>query len=171
VKRRHLCFEISLTLILLLGVACSALQRPAPSGRLTSPLVAPTPTPARARLTVLQVTRAPSVTVEQFSTTPVGETFLVVTATLANTGNTALQPALLNLTLEDAAGHNFPRAQEAEFILRTAERPVLPDRPIPPGTTVQALLVFDVTTVELPVRLLAHLPEQTLYSAWRGAAE
>ena len=149
--------------LLLLMVACIP-GRSAPSGYLTSPLVVPTPTPMRAQIQVLQATRVPTVSGELFATTPVGEAFLVVTATLHNTGNTPIQPALLDLTLEDAAGHGFPRAQEAEFILRTVGQSVLPDRQIPPGTEVQALLIFDVTTLASPVRLAMRLPEQTLYS-------
>ena len=150
---------------LLFLAACAGIQRPTPSEYLSLPLVAPTATPARAQLEILQITQLPSITVDLFSVFPVGETFIVVTMTLVNTGETAIHPALLDIMLEDALERNFPRAQEAEFILRTANRPVFPDRQIPPGTQVQSLLVFDVTGVQLPVRLIAHLPEQTLYSA------
>jgi len=104
------------------------------------------------------------VTAEIFSTTPLGEAFLVVTITLANTGNTALQPSLMDLRLEDATERGFPRAQEAEFILATQDQAVFPDRQIPPGTEVRAVLVFDVTAPEMPVRLAIHLPDQVLYS-------
>jgi len=156
-------------LVLLLSAACTGtLGRPAPSGRLTSPLVAPTVTPARARLGIVQLSQVPRITSELCTTTPVGDAFLVVTATLFNTGNTALHPALLDLTLEDASGRTFPRAQEAEFMLRTAGEPMLLDQEIPPGTEVQALLIFDVTGVTSPVRLAMHLPEHTVYSAGWG---
>jgi hypothetical protein len=154
---------VGLAAALWLLVACVP-GRPAPNEHLASPLVAPTPTPLRAQIQILRATRVPTVSGELFSTTPVGDAFLVVTATLVNTGNTTIQLALLDLTLEDAAGHSFPRAQEAEFILRTVGQPVLPDRQIPPGTEVQALLIFDVTTLASPVHLAMRLPEQTVYS-------
>jgi hypothetical protein len=156
---------ITCTLIVLFSLPACAPGRQLPSTHLTAPLVAPTPTPLRAQVHILRATRVPRVTGELFSTQPVGEAFLVVTATLHNTGNTAIQPALLDLTLEDAAGHSFPRAQEAEFMLRTGGQSVLPERQIPPGTEVRARLIFDVTTLASPVRLAMRLPEQTLYSA------
>ncbi len=161
---------ITCILIVLFGLPACVPGRRMPSGYLTAPLVAPSPTPRQAQVQILNITRVPSVTGELFATTPVGEAFWVVTATLHNTGHTSIQPALLDLTLEDAEGQGFPRAQEAEFMLRTVGRSVLPDRPLPPGTEVHALLIFDVTTVASPVRLTVRLPEQTLYSDFYALA-
>lgn len=142
--------------------ACGAVARPAPSARLSTALVVPTATPARAALRISGVSRVPSITVDLFTTTPVGDEFLIITATLHNTSQTVIRPALLTLTLTDADGDNFLRAQEAEFILRTAGPLLLPERSIPPGTELDLLLVFDVTAVQLPVQLTVHLPAQSL---------
>ena len=169
-KKRPLNLLLLITGVtwLLLGCA-AALERRAGSGYLNSPLQVATATPVRAQLEILEVTRVPSVTAELFTATPVGEEFLLVTLRLSNAGHTALRPALIGLVLEDAAGRQFPRAPEAEFILRTAGAPVLSDRPLPPGVQVEVLAVFDGSTAaEFPLRLLAHLPEQTLASPHHG---
>ncbi len=164
-KARYTLLGISTVVFLVLLGCTAALERRTGSGYLNSPLQVATATPVRAQLEILEVTRVPSVTAELFTATPVGEEFLLVTLRLANDGQTALRPALIGLVLEDGAGRQLPRALEAEFILRTAGEPVLSDRPLPPGVQVEALVVFDGgATLAFPLRLLAHLPEQTLTS-------
>jgi hypothetical protein len=165
-KKRGITLLLLITGATLILLGCAAeLERRAHSGYRSSPLRIATATPVRAQLEILELTRVPSVTADLFTATPVGEEFLLVTLRLANDGQTALRPTLIGLVLEDAAGRQLPRAPEAEFILRTAGEPVLSDRPIPPGVRVEALVVFEGgTAVAFPLRLLAHLPEQTLTS-------
>lgn len=141
-------------LLLLLGLllACGVPARgPGPG---VSPLLIASPTPTAARLAIGGVTALPLVATDIFTLTPLGGTFLVVSTTLVNTGGAPLRLALGELALQDAAGQQFPRAAEAEFILHTAGQPTLPDGVVPPGAAVTGLVVFDVAAWHNPVQLV-----------------
>ena len=76
-----------------------------------------------------------------------------------------LQPALAEVQLLDAAEQAFPRSKEAEFVLRQASAAnTMPDQPLPPGSRVEVVVVFDVTNYTSPVRLQLRFAEGTLTS-------
>ena len=154
-----------LMLLLALAAGCTSLVDPLPAGTGISPLQVVTPTPAHAQLQILGITTVPSITAGIFNVVPLGETFVLVTATVQNTGSGPLQPALAEVQLLDAADQAFPRSKEAEFVLRQASAAnTMPDQPLPPGSRVEVVVVFDVTNYTSPVRLQLRFAEGTLTS-------
>ena len=107
-----------LMLLLALAAGCTSLVDPLPAGTGISPLQVVTPTPAHAQLQILRITTVPSISAGIFNVVPLGETFVLVTATVQNTGSGPLQPALAEVQLLDAADQAFLRSKEAEFVLR-----------------------------------------------------
>ncbi|MBN1876486.1 MAG: hypothetical protein JXA33_19840 [Anaerolineae bacterium] len=150
----------------LLLTACAGLAptRVPPSGWTTSPLVVATPMPVAGQLTITGAQRVELITTEIFTTTPVGTSFVVVTATLQNAGRSPLELGVGELVLLDAADTAFPRSLHAEFVLRTGGSDTLPAAPLPPGAIVTAALVFNVATVQSPVRLAWRYPQGFLVS-------
>jgi len=159
---------VSAALLLLAALTACTLADDLPPGGTgsgISPLQVITPTPAHAQLQILGITTAPSITAGIFNVVPLGETFVLITATVQNTGSGPLQPALAEVQLLDAANQAFPRSKEAEFVLRQRRGvTTMPDQPLPPGARVEIVVVFDVTNYTSPVRLQLRFAEGTLTS-------
>ncbi len=151
-----------LGLIALLFTACGVAPRQAPGA--PDALTVVTPTPMGAELTVVSAVITPSIHAGIFTAKTEGDGLLIVTATLKNTGNTALQPALIQWSAVDAAGKTAPRFKMADLVFKTAGQTVMPDQPIPAGAAVTGMLVFDVAAYQMPFHLEIRQDENTLIS-------
>jgi hypothetical protein len=144
------------------------------------PIVVATPTPTAGQLHVTQAytvthfappTASSAVTLTQplglnLSVQPAG-VFIVVVAEVQNTGTARLDLAQAEFTLDDSAGHSYPRAQAAELALSVAEGPTLSvtgstplsDHTLPPNAQATGYLVFDVSSAyTAPLRLTVRIP-------------
>jgi hypothetical protein len=159
---KNLILTLFLLLLALLFTACGVEPRQAPGA--PNALAVVTPTPMGAQLIAASAIVTPSIHAGIFTSKSVGEDLLIVTATLKNTGSTALQPALMEWSVVDAAGATFLRTKLAEITLKTAEQPVMPDEPIPAGATVTGQMIFDVAGYQAPLKLVIRQDENTLTS-------
>ncbi len=143
------------------------------------PLVVATATPKAGQLHVTRAytatrlappTASSAVTLTQplslnLSAKPNG-VFIVVLAEVQNTGIVRLDLAQAEFTLDDNAGHSYPRAQAAELALSVVEGPLsitdstpLSDHTLPPNAQATGYLVFDVgPDYAAPLRLIARIP-------------
>ncbi len=159
---KHCLIAFSLILLALLFTACGVEPRQAPGA--PAALAVVTPTPMGAQLIAASAIVTPSIHAGIFTSKSVGDDLLIVTATLTNTGNTALQPALMEWSVVDAGGKIFLRSKMAEITLKTAEQPVMPDEPIPAGAAVTGQMIFDVAGYQAPLKLVIRQDENTLTS-------